>query len=65
VNRYGAVGIEHAMADQVMQLARLGIDCEIGGLVASAHEVGTLREIAGPDLKLVVPGIRQHGAEKT
>jgi orotidine-5'-phosphate decarboxylase len=59
-----AVGIEHAMADQVMQLARLGIDCEIGGLVASAHEVGTLREIAGPDLKLVVPGIRQHGAEK-
>jgi len=59
-----SIGIEHPVADQVMQLARLGIDCEIGGLIASAHEVIDLREIIGPDIKLVVPGIRQHRAEK-
>jgi orotidine-5'-phosphate decarboxylase len=59
-----AVGIEHAMADEVGQLARLGLDCEIGGLITSAHEVRALRESVGPELKLVVPGIRQHGAEK-
>ena len=53
-----AIGIEQPVADQVMQLARLGIDCEIGGLIASAQEVGALREIVGPDIKLVVPGIR-------
>ena len=58
------VGIEHGMAEQVMQLARLGIDCEIGGLITSAQEVSALRASVDPDLKLVVPGIRQHGAEK-
>jgi orotidine-5'-phosphate decarboxylase len=59
-----AVGIDHALADEVGQLARLGIDCEIGGLITSAHEVKALRESVGPELKLVVPGIRQRGAEK-
>ena len=59
-----AIGIDHAMADEVGQLARLGLDCEIGGLITSAHEVKALRESVGPELKLVVPGIRQHGAEK-
>jgi orotidine 5''-phosphate decarboxylase, subfamily 1 len=58
------VGIEHGMAEQVMQLARLGIDCEIGGLITSAQEVSALRASVDPDRKLVVPGIRQHGTEK-
>lgn len=57
------VGIENDVAQQVKQLARLGVDCGVGGIVASAHEVPLLRDAVGPDTKLVVPGIRQKGAE--
>lgn len=56
------VGVENDVAAQVKQLALLGVDCGMGGIVASAHEVPLLRDAVGPDTKLVVPGIRQKGA---
>src|SRR5437764_13387957 len=48
---------------QAVRLAEIGADCGIGGLVASAQEIGALRKAVGQSLKLVIPGIRPRGAE--
>ncbi|CAM1654202.1 orotidine-5'-phosphate decarboxylase [Bartonella apis] len=36
----------------------------MGGIVASAAEARALREVIGPDMSLVTPGIRPKGADK-
>lgn len=48
--------------DGVLVRARAGRDAGIGGLVASAREVAAIREVVGPELVLVTPGIRPVGA---
>jgi orotidine-5'-phosphate decarboxylase len=49
---------------QVVRLAEIGANCGIGGLVASAQEIGALRKTVGKSLKLVIPGIRPRGSEE-
>lgn len=58
----GEVGVNGSPRDQVLRLAELATAAGIPGLVCSAEEVGTLREQLGPDVVLVVPGIRSAGA---
>ncbi len=53
-----AVGMIGPLRDQVKRLAELAQQCGLDGVVASAHEIATLRQICGPDFTLVVPGIR-------
>jgi orotidine-5'-phosphate decarboxylase len=60
----GAAGIDDDIPRQVARLAKLGHDNGIGGLVASAHEIKVIRETAGPEIKLVVPGIRPSGVRR-
>ena len=48
---------------QVERLARLARSCGLDGVVCSAHEIARLRQALGPDVKLVVPGIRPDWAE--
>ncbi len=36
----------------------------MGGIVCSAEESAAVREIVGPDMAIVTPGIRPDGAEK-
>ena len=36
----------------------------MGGIVCSAQEAGTLRDLAGPDMVLVTPGIRPAGCRR-
>lgn len=57
-----AVGHREAPADAVMRLAALGVAAGLPGLVCSTHECASLRAALGPEVELVVPGIRPSGA---
>lgn len=57
------IGIADNVADQVVRLARLGIQAGIDGIVASPHEIKTLRSEFGDKLKIAVQGIRPRWAE--
>ena len=54
VYRFGVVETVRRRAEQALEL---GVD----GLVASAAEAAMVRQIVGPDLALVTPGIRPAG----
>jgi len=57
------IGIADRVADQVLRLAGLGVEAGIDGLVASPHEIKTLRREFGNKIKIVVQGIRPIWAE--
>jgi orotidine-5'-phosphate decarboxylase len=57
------VGVSDNIQHHVARLATIGAAAGIDGLVASPKEVKFLREKFGPQMKLVVPGIRPAGAE--
>src|SRR5436190_8304137 len=57
------IGIAHKVDDQVLRLAKLGVEAEIDGIVASSHEIKTLRHEFGDKIKIVVQGIRPTWAE--
>jgi len=52
------IGLQGRPEQIVMRLAALTRDCRLDGVVCSALEVKQLRQMAGPDFKLVTPGIR-------
>jgi orotidine-5'-phosphate decarboxylase len=56
------IGISNKVADQVLRLAKLGVEAGIDGVVASSHEIKTLRREFGDKIKIVVPGIRPSWA---
>ena len=58
------IGMAKDVSRQVVRLAEIGADCGIGGLIASAQEIGALRKAVGESLKLVIPGIRPRGSEE-
>lgn len=47
---------------QVRRLARLAVDAGAGGLVCAPTDVAAVRGTVGPDVALVVPGVRPPGA---
>ena len=57
------IGIADKVDDQVLRLAKLGVDAEIDGVVASPHEIKTLRHEFGDKIKIVVQGIRPSWAD--
>ena len=48
----------------VLKRARQAREAGMGGIVASAVEAAAIRQVAGPDMAIVTPGIRPAGAEK-
>ena len=57
------IGIADSVAEQVLRLAGLGVKAGIDGLVASPHEIKTLRREFGDRIKVAVQGIRPRWAE--
>jgi orotidine-5'-phosphate decarboxylase len=57
-----AIGVAATPSDQVLGLGRLAIQAGADGLVCSPLEVALLRDALGPEVKLVVPGIRPAGS---
>jgi orotidine-5'-phosphate decarboxylase len=52
------IGIQDRIDNQVLRLAKLGVEAGIDGVVASPHEIKTLRREFGDKIKIAVPGIR-------
>ena len=57
------IGISDKVDSQVLRLAKLGVEAEIDGIVASPHEIKALRAEFGEKIKIVVQGIRPSWAE--
>jgi orotidine-5'-phosphate decarboxylase len=57
------IGISDKVEDQVLRLARLGVENGIDGIVASPHEIKMLRAAFGEQIKIVVQGVRPSWAE--
>jgi len=57
------IGITDAVANQVIRLAKLGAEAGIDGVVASPHEIKTLRREFGDKIKIAVQGIRPTWAD--
>ena len=57
------IGIADRVADQVLRLAKLGVEAEIDGIVASPREIKKLRTEFGNKIKIAVQGIRPSWAE--
>ncbi len=58
------LGYSVALADLVALRVRKAVESGMDGIVCSALEVARVREIGGPTLKLVIPGVRSAGADK-
>jgi orotidine-5'-phosphate decarboxylase len=56
------IGILDKVDNQVMRLARLGVEAGIDGVVASPHEIESLRQEFGDKIKIAVQGIRPSWA---
>jgi orotidine-5'-phosphate decarboxylase len=57
------IGIQDEVDNQVLRLAKLGIEAGIDGVVASPREIKPLRHEFGDKIKIVVPGIRPSWSE--
>jgi orotidine-5'-phosphate decarboxylase len=58
-----AVGVNSAAEAQVLRLAELAQRNGADGVICSPREINALRQVCGPDFKLVVPGIRPAGSD--
>ena len=57
------IGVSNQVEDQVLRLAKLGVEAGIDGVVASPHEIKILRAEVGDKIKIVIQGIRPSWAE--
>ena len=53
-----SVGITGTPGSRAVALAKLAKEAGLDGVVASAHEVASIRQACGPGFLIVVPGIR-------
>ena len=58
-----AAGYHDDPVTLVLKRARQARDAGMGGIVCSAAEAESVREIVGPDMAVVTPGIRPAGAD--
>jgi orotidine-5'-phosphate decarboxylase len=58
------VGTKANVTEQVLLLATLAKAAGITGLIASPHEIGSLRDRFGSYFTIVTPGVRPSGADR-
>ena len=58
----GSVGVTEGLEKHVLRLATLGVNCGVGGLVASPREATMLRKQIPKNIRIVAPGIRPKWA---
>ena len=51
-------GINNSITDHIVDLARIGKDCGLDGVICPAFEIEDIRQHCGENFKIVVPGIR-------
>ena len=56
------LGIGNQPEDLVTRWAQLAKDCGLDGVVASAHEASTVRDVCGTEFLIVTPGIRPRAS---
>jgi orotidine-5'-phosphate decarboxylase len=54
----GLLGVSRSLEEQMVSLSKLAMQCELDGVVCSAHEIGALRAALGSRAVIVTPGIR-------
>ncbi len=52
------LAVSRSLEDQMVSLSKLAMQCELDGVVCSAHEIKPLRAAIGPRGVIVTPGIR-------
>ncbi|MEJ2567651.1 MAG: orotidine-5'-phosphate decarboxylase [candidate division WOR-3 bacterium] len=57
------LGIEKSLNDEVFDLASIAKSAGLGGVVASAGEVSSIKKRCGKDFIVITPGIRPGGTE--
>ena len=55
-------GVDAGVEAQTLRLARLGVAAGMRGLIASPHEVKSLRADLGADVTIITPGVRPEWA---
>ncbi len=61
-NDLDAVGMRGPVSERAVSLARLGQDAGLDGVVASPHEIASIKAACGSSFIVVTPGIRPTGA---
>lgn len=56
-----AVFSERSIPDLVVRMADEAVNAGCRAIVCSPHEVSKLRSVVGPDVRLIVPGVRMPG----
>jgi len=57
------LGIDGSPQDVVRRWARVAVDAGARALVCSPQEVALVRDVVGPDVVLITPGVRPAGAD--
>lgn len=61
---FDQIGLSGTITDTVLRLATLANQGGLDGVVCSAQEAGSLRDLLGKDFKLITPGIRPAGSDQ-
>ena len=52
------LGVSRSVEEHMVYLSKLAVDCDLDGVVCSAHEIRAIRGAVGPRGLIVTPGIR-------
>lgn len=55
--------VSGSVSDYVLHLAKLAQKSGLNGVVASPHEIATIRDVCGPNFTILTPGVRPTWAE--
>lgn len=57
------LGIPGSIVDEVARLARMAQSAGVDGIIASPQEIRIIREVCGPEMLIVTPGVRPAGTD--